>query len=124
MGAWSDTEVFFPQPIAGVVPRPVARPCKVGYLVMFIVGCVQQIDESVMYVSVGVVVHRMKPPLLRPFPQHCFFFDGEGVRRYVLWIEAYSLFDIFRPPFKILLWNGVDQIDADVVEALILSTHH
>ena len=122
MGRWATTDVFFTQPIAGVVTRMKPGQAEVGYLVMLVSGFGKPLYQCAEELEANIFIGFLYLMLFLQLPQCGAFFINEVVGRDVFGAKLKCLTQIVLPSVEGFTGEAVHQVDADVVETGFAAT--
>ena len=124
VGTRANPQVFLVLPVARIVPGVVSRLAKVRHLVGIKTRCGKGGKQQFKLFGGEGIAHGPQPALLLPSSKHGFFFNRQAVRRNVLRLQRYCLRQVTLPNPVVVGRNGVNEVDAEVVEAHFLGLLH
>ena len=124
MGRRAAAQVGNALPVGRVVARVEAGLAEVGNLVVLVSGGREGVHQGGEETHAAVLVHFVHPMGLQHPIEWGAFLVGQVVGRDVLHVEGDGLSEVALPAFVRFAGQAVDEVDADVVEAVTAATLH
>lgn len=119
-GGGTDGEVIFVEPVEEVVAAAVGWFGEAGYFVMFVAGVGEGLDGGLKHLCFEVVIDLRDAAHVAFFGERGVGFVDERVAGEVGGVEIEGLVEVVAPLVEGLAWDGVDEIEIEVVDAGLL----